>query len=220
MGGNFRIFELATAYWLKSCLMFLPPNQTLLKESSLQKQTKRAILRSESLMWVLYKYYQYSLEILILLTKELFLFTWYDLQTEFGTPVFRRLVLFSPLIKSIKVLQRAFIHKGKKRVRGSKLYYLMDRHPDLYTIKWASLALQLGLYRTHGTVTSKQIINIHTTSDFFVEKKYLHCSPTHAYLLVRSKTPSLFLLVVLTTNRNITLSLNRLCNAKCLQQRC
>jgi ribosomal protein L19 len=43
--------------------------------------------------------------------------------------------MYSPLIKDIKILQRAFIHKGKKRVRRSKLYYLMERHPDSYTVK-------------------------------------------------------------------------------------
>ncbi|KAJ1432631.1 translation protein SH3-like domain-containing protein [Ochromonadaceae sp. CCMP2298] len=54
---------------------------------------------------------------------------------EYGTPVFRRLIMYSPLIKSIKILQKAFIHKGQKRVRRSKLYYLKDRHPDSYTVK-------------------------------------------------------------------------------------
>lgn len=43
--------------------------------------------------------------------------------------------MYSPLIKNVKVLQRAFIHKGKKRVRRSKLYYLKNLHPDLYTVK-------------------------------------------------------------------------------------
>lgn len=43
--------------------------------------------------------------------------------------------MYSPLIKSVKVIQKAFIHKGKKRVRRSKLYYLMDRHPSTYTVK-------------------------------------------------------------------------------------
>mmetsp|Transcript_30003 Transcript_30003/g.50195 ORF Transcript_30003/g.50195 Transcript_30003/m.50195 type:complete len:163 (-) Transcript_30003:74-562(-) len=57
------------------------------------------------------------------------------LNVEYGTPIQRRIVMYSPLIKSIKVLQRAFIHKGRKRVRRSKLYYLLDRHPDNYTVK-------------------------------------------------------------------------------------
>jgi large subunit ribosomal protein L19 len=54
---------------------------------------------------------------------------------EHGTPVERLLFLYSPLIKNIKVLQEAFIHKGKKRVRRSKLYYLKNLHPDTYTVK-------------------------------------------------------------------------------------
>ena len=57
------------------------------------------------------------------------------LNVEHGTPVVRRLIMYSPLIKSIKVLQKAFIHKGKKRVRRSKLYYLMDRDPENFTVK-------------------------------------------------------------------------------------
>ena len=57
------------------------------------------------------------------------------LNVEHGTPVVRRIIMYSPLIKSIKVLQKAFIHKGKKRVRRSKLYYLMDRDPENFTVK-------------------------------------------------------------------------------------
>jgi len=57
------------------------------------------------------------------------------LNVENGTPVKRRIVLYSPLIKEIKVLQRAFIHNGKKRVRRGKLYYLMERDPATFTVK-------------------------------------------------------------------------------------
>lgn len=57
------------------------------------------------------------------------------LNVEYGTPVRRKILIHSPLVKEIKILQRAFIHKGKKRVRRSKLYYLIDRHPDEYTVK-------------------------------------------------------------------------------------
>jgi|TARA_B110000902_G_C13759271_1_gene379915 large subunit ribosomal protein L19 len=42
---------------------------------------------------------------------------------------------FSPLIHSIKVLQKAFIHKGRKRVRRAKLYYLRDRPPAETTVR-------------------------------------------------------------------------------------
>ena len=58
------------------------------------------------------------------------------LNNENGTTVYRIFPMYSPLIKSVKVIQKAFIHKGKKRVRRSKLYYLMDRHPSNYTVKW------------------------------------------------------------------------------------
>jgi ribosomal protein L19 len=57
------------------------------------------------------------------------------LNSESGTMVYRIIPMYSPLIKDIRVIQKAFIHRGKKRVRRSKLYYLMDRHPDAYTVK-------------------------------------------------------------------------------------
>ena len=51
----------------------------------------------------------------------------------------RRITIYGPLIQDIRVLQRAWIHKGKKRgkrVRRSKLYYLMERDPGQYTVKY------------------------------------------------------------------------------------
>ena len=56
------------------------------------------------------------------------------INNEFGTPVVRRIILYSPLIQDVKILQKAFIHDGKKRVRRSKIYYFMSRDPKLYTI--------------------------------------------------------------------------------------
>jgi large subunit ribosomal protein L19 len=41
---------------------------------------------------------------------------------------------YAPSVKGIKVLQKAHIHKGKKRVRRSKLYYLRDRNPAEFTV--------------------------------------------------------------------------------------
>mmetsp|Transcript_23016 Transcript_23016/g.33673 ORF Transcript_23016/g.33673 Transcript_23016/m.33673 type:complete len:168 (+) Transcript_23016:97-600(+) len=58
------------------------------------------------------------------------------LNYEYGTPFFRRIVLYNPLVQDVKILQRAFIHDGKKRVRRSKLYYLQDRDPKHYTVKY------------------------------------------------------------------------------------
>jgi large subunit ribosomal protein L19 len=57
------------------------------------------------------------------------------INVEAGTPVQRRIPLYSPLIQNIKVIQEAFIHKGKRRVRRSKLYYLWERDPDSYTVR-------------------------------------------------------------------------------------
>lgn len=56
------------------------------------------------------------------------------INNEFGTPVVRRIILFGPMVLDVKILQKAFIHEGKKRVRRSKIYYYMDKDPKLYTI--------------------------------------------------------------------------------------
>jgi ribosomal protein L19 len=56
------------------------------------------------------------------------------INNEYGTPVMRRLILYSPLIQNVKIIQKAFIHGGKKRVRRSKIYYYIDKDPKLYTI--------------------------------------------------------------------------------------
>ena len=48
-----------------------------------------------------------------------------------GEVIERRISLYAPLIQDIKVLQRRFIHGGKKRVRRSKLYYLREKDPLL-----------------------------------------------------------------------------------------
>jgi ribosomal protein L19 len=42
--------------------------------------------------------------------------------------------VYSPLVKEIKVIQRAFLHRGLKRVRRSKLYYVGERSLALYKI--------------------------------------------------------------------------------------
>jgi large subunit ribosomal protein L19 len=47
----------------------------------------------------------------------------------FGQPVERKIPLHSPLLKSLKVIEPNFLHKGKKRVKRAKLYYLRDRNP-------------------------------------------------------------------------------------------
>jgi ribosomal protein L19 len=56
------------------------------------------------------------------------------INNEFGTPVVRRLLLYGPTIVDVKLLQKAYIHEGKKRVRRSKIYYYMDKDPKLFTI--------------------------------------------------------------------------------------
>ena len=56
------------------------------------------------------------------------------LNSEHGTPIKRRILMYSPLVQNITVLQKAFIHKGLKRVRRSKLYYLENRSADSFTV--------------------------------------------------------------------------------------
>lgn len=46
----------------------------------------------------------------------------------------QKIFLHSPLLQSVKVLKEAFIHKGKKRVRRAKLFYLRDKAPSLSTV--------------------------------------------------------------------------------------
>ncbi|KAG7398185.1 mitochondrial 54S ribosomal protein YmL19 [Phytophthora boehmeriae] len=46
----------------------------------------------------------------------------------------QKIFLHSPLLQSVKVLQEAFIHKGKKRVRRAKLFYLREKAPSFTTV--------------------------------------------------------------------------------------
>lgn len=46
----------------------------------------------------------------------------------------QKIFLHSPLLQSVKVLQEAFIHKGKKRVRRASLFYLRDKAPNFTTV--------------------------------------------------------------------------------------
>ncbi|CEG45083.1 ribosomal protein l19 [Plasmopara halstedii] len=46
----------------------------------------------------------------------------------------QKIFLCSPLLQSVKLLQKSFIHKGKKRVRRAKLYYLREKAPSITTV--------------------------------------------------------------------------------------
>lgn len=46
----------------------------------------------------------------------------------------QKIFLHSPLLQNVKVLQEAFIHKGKKRVRRAKLFYLREKAPSFTTV--------------------------------------------------------------------------------------
>lgn len=47
----------------------------------------------------------------------------------YGEPVERRVQLYSPLLLSLTVLERNFVHKGRRKVKRAKLYYLRGRNP-------------------------------------------------------------------------------------------
>ena len=47
----------------------------------------------------------------------------------FGEPVETKIPLHSPLLRSIKILEKNFVHKGKKKIKRAKLYYLSERNP-------------------------------------------------------------------------------------------
>jgi large subunit ribosomal protein L19 len=49
----------------------------------------------------------------------------------YGVPIERRIPMYSPMILDAQILEKNFLHKGKKKVRRSKLYYLRDRNPLL-----------------------------------------------------------------------------------------
>jgi ribosomal protein L19 len=53
---------------------------------------------------------------------------------EYGTPIIRTFRLYDPLVKDIKIIRKAHIHEGKKRVRRNKIYYYLNKDPGLFTI--------------------------------------------------------------------------------------
>ena len=55
----------------------------------------------------------------------------------FGEPIDRKILLHSPLLRSIKVLEENFVFKGRRKVKRAKLYYLRDRLPEETRVtKW------------------------------------------------------------------------------------
>ena len=52
-----------------------------------------------------------------------------------GVRIERMFPLYSPLVEDIKVLRQNALHKGKKRVRRAKLYYLRGLPLSKSTVK-------------------------------------------------------------------------------------
>lgn len=48
----------------------------------------------------------------------------------FGEPVDRKIPLYSPMVKNIKLLEENFVFKRKRKVKRAKLFYLRDRLPQ------------------------------------------------------------------------------------------
>lgn len=48
----------------------------------------------------------------------------------YGEPVERIVHIFSPLVRSMKVLEKNFIYKGRRKVKRAKLYFLRGRNPS------------------------------------------------------------------------------------------
>lgn len=47
-----------------------------------------------------------------------------------GICVERQIPLHSPMVKSIRLIERNFVYKGKRKVKRAKLYFLRDRNPN------------------------------------------------------------------------------------------
>ena len=62
----------------------------------------------------------------------------------FGESVATLVPLHSPLLRSVKVLEKNFVHKGKRKVKRAKLYYLSQRNPlGTFTCWMNSLSLRI-----------------------------------------------------------------------------
>lgn len=46
-----------------------------------------------------------------------------------GEPVERKVHLYSPLVTSLKILEKNFVYKGRRKVKRAKLYFLRGRNP-------------------------------------------------------------------------------------------
>mmetsp|Transcript_5486 Transcript_5486/g.6038 ORF Transcript_5486/g.6038 Transcript_5486/m.6038 type:complete len:266 (+) Transcript_5486:85-882(+) len=51
-----------------------------------------------------------------------------------GMPIERKLPYFSPVVKSLKLLDKNFVYKKKRKVKRAKLYFLKDRNPKMFTV--------------------------------------------------------------------------------------
>ncbi len=80
-----------------------------------------------------------------------------------NTPVEMIFSKYSPLIREIKVVQEAFLHRGKKRVRRSKLYYVQNRPQSLYAVTPATIK--------EMERRNRRLANIQGVADYLSERK-------------------------------------------------
>lgn len=64
----------------------------------------------------------------------------------FGQPIERRVPLHSPLLRSLAVLEKNFVFKGKRKVKRAKLYYLRERNPRGKRSRGACRSLMILVY--------------------------------------------------------------------------
>jgi len=95
----------------------------------------------------------------------------------YGEPVETRIPMFSPLLRSINVLEKRWVTKGNKKLHRSKLYYLRDRNPNgessSYRKLWKVLLLRashlsLQIFYSHR----EQCFPVHVQKEKEVNRTY------------------------------------------------
>jgi large subunit ribosomal protein L19 len=90
----------------------------------------------------------------------------------FGEPIDRKIPLYSPLLKEIKLLEENFVFKKKRKVKRAKLYYLRERGAQgMFEISffftcWISLILILFvMYHHYLRNSSDKVVNYNSISN-------------------------------------------------------
>jgi len=65
---------------------------------------------------------------------------------------FSSVPLHSPLLRSLEVLEKNFVFKGKRKVKRAKLYYLSDRNPLRKSMRVYSMTTSLVFARLNYNI--------------------------------------------------------------------